>query len=963
MTVLAAFVTLAVLPLPLKAASELVRAAWDEHYDELAMEIRGDYPRRWFAGTEQIYNQEMLPGAADRDPTDLVLRRTRMLLDHLSVMPGFANGARFQAELEGLADRNTTASDRKALFLEICALRRRIAFSNPLLDFKDILYCRWGGEKPQINYGPYAGKNSRPGGGVYILRDAFGESPSEENLLTNSVVGNGRLEGTRLTPGTFRDVELSYDGQTVYFSYGERAKMGDTPPPLHKEEHIDFYHVYKAEVDGSGLTMLTDDPHWDEHSPVELPNGRVVFLSGARNAGQRCWTWIPASTSNLYSMNPDGSDKYCINWHETNQWEPSVDNNGMLVYTQWDYIDKDSRASQCIWICKPDGTDPRAPSGNYPYSNLWNQGGVAYTEHGWWIPKAMMTIRAIPGSHKYSAVSCEHHNGIYGPIIHIDINVPEEDPNRPQVRQITLGEYNMTPWPLSENFFLASSKPIHRPAGREYTEKLEEAWDYGYALHLIDAFGNKEILYEGEGLAPRDPIPLKPREKPPVIATTTFQGERRGALGHRRATLSVTDVYNADVPLPEGVKITEMRIVQIVPYTVAKNAYSTGYAHAGLARQVIGTVPVEDDGSVYCEAPVEREIYFQTLDEKGMVVQNMRSGTYVHPGEHLSCVGCHEDKWETPPPVEGTPIAMRRAPSKITPPGYNGAAPFHFSRLVQPVLDAKCQPCHEKEGACDLSGTTCTDTFCAKNFGKFFWSNAYWNLRDYAFWWLNFLSHDLNTTNPCNPNKDGKPNLHNSRSIPGQFGARASRLYTEGYLDERHYGVKLTDDEFRRVVMWLDLNSNFHGSWDHLQEQAAGEVIWADNEDIDPDNPLGVENDVPVRDNAPTMAGQAHFSPVPVSRPRIRRAWVVREGRRAGLRLDFGVLADGRSGARSRISVEVYDVAGRHLARGDHSGTVDGRVTVPLYAADGTSAAGIHLCRIRTATHTLILPVSGITSN
>ena len=55
---------------------------------------------------------------------------------------------------------------------------------------------------------------------------------------------------------------------------------------------------------------------------------------------------------------------------------------------------------------------------------------------------------------------------------------------------------------------------------------------------------------------------------------------------------------------------------------------------------------MEEDGSVYCEAPVGKALYFQLLDEKGMAVHSMRSATYVHPGEHLSCLGCHEDKWK-----------------------------------------------------------------------------------------------------------------------------------------------------------------------------------------------------------------------------------------------------------------------------------------------------------------------------
>jgi len=110
----------------------------------------------------------------------------------------------------------------------------------------------------------------------------------------------------------------------------------------------------------------------------------------------------------------------------------------------------------------------------------------------------------------------------------------------------------------------------------------------------------------------------------------------------------------------------------------------------------LGIVPVEEDGSVYCEAPVGKAIYFQLLDEKGMAVQSMRSATYVHPGESLSCMGCHEDKWNAKSKY-AAPLAMKRAPSKLVPEVIGGAIPFNFYQLVKiPVFDRKCVDCHKK---------------------------------------------------------------------------------------------------------------------------------------------------------------------------------------------------------------------------------------------------------------------------
>ena len=97
-----------------------------------------------------------------------------------------------------------------------------------------------------------------------------------------------------------------------------------------------------------------------------------------------------------------------------------------------------------------------------------------------------------------------------------------------------------------------------------------------------------------------------------------------------------------------------MRIVQVIPQMFdlefsLETVSQIGFATDSPGRMPLGVVPVEADGSVYCEAPVGKALYFQLLDEQGMAVHSMRSATYVHPGEQLVCQGCHEDKWRPRP--------------------------------------------------------------------------------------------------------------------------------------------------------------------------------------------------------------------------------------------------------------------------------------------------------------------------
>jgi hypothetical protein len=263
------------------------------------------------------------------------------------------------------------------------------------------------------------------------------------------------------------------------------------------------------------------------------------------------------------------------------------------------------------------------------------------------------------------------------------------------------------------------------------------------------------------------------------------------------------NICDADFPWPEGTKVEALRVIQLLPKSTAPpNVPRIGVADQTNARAVLGTVPVEADGSVYFEAPVGKPIYFQAIDQHGTAVQSMRSVTYVHPGEQLTCQGCHERKHDPPNRTEGVPLALRRTPSKIQP-DVEGSNPFNFVRLVQPVLDRNCVACHQEKKALDLSGT-----LGASNG----WTRSYANLAAKFGFYFHVSNGAINT------------GVHGgSRTTPGKFGARAAELMK--YLDERHYQVKLSPEDMRRVTLWLDCNSEFYGSYENIEAQARGEIV------------------------------------------------------------------------------------------------------------------------------------------
>lgn len=730
--------------------------------------------------------------------THQVVQRAQALVDRLRDGADIARLEPLANELKNFAERlrdlgngsPLSVDQRRQLYLDGCRLARRIAFCNPLLNFDRLLFIKRHDSAGVYHMcDQYYGCNAKPGGGLFVLTDPFGANPQLTNLLENSVVENGRLQGQKLDGGTFLSPELSFDGQTILFAYSQAKAWDKYQGKEAYEWQPEYsYHVFKCNADGSGLVQLTDGPG-DDFDPCFLPNGRIAFVSERRGGFLRCGRNCPVYT--LHSMAPDGSDIIRLSYHETHEWHPSVTNDGMIVYTRWDYVDRDTNIAHHIWTCYPDGRDPRSFHGNYPVQR----------ESRPWME---MSVRAIPGSDKFVAATGAHHGHAFGSLVLIDPQVdddnamsqltrltpevpfPEAEGGKSRVRQ---QQAYGTPWPLSEDDYLCV-----------YDPQIDNR-----AIYWIDRFGNKELIYRDPAICCLSPIPFRPRPKPPEIPERTIQtaASRQANPHDRPATVAVTNVYNSDFPWPEGTKIDALRIIQVLPKTTPPpNQPRIGIANQTNARAVLGTIPVEEDGSAFFEVPAEKELYFQALDERGMAVQSMRSGTYVHPGEHLTCHGCHEKKRQTPPRLEAVPLALRRAPSKIEP-EVDGSNPFSYVRLVQPVLDRHCTSCHQQRQVVDLTGVI---------EGPYGWTRSYTNLAEKHGFYFDVSNGSINN------------GIHGgSRTIAGQFGARASTLLQ--FADPRHYGVALSPDELRRLTLWLDCNSEFFGSYENTPAQSRGEIV------------------------------------------------------------------------------------------------------------------------------------------
>jgi hypothetical protein len=721
--------------------------------------------------------------AGDLASIEAALQRAQQLLEDQAAQAQTPDLSRDQArlrELSAMADhaRTLSESERLALYHDLRWFTRNLALRNPIFADRPILFMqrhRFICQMLHEYLGYYYDYGDIAGGGIYLLKNP-GHSFEKEDLMQG-----------RLPRGNYTTLALAYDAKTIYFAFASRA---DRKPHFYSPERRSF-HLYAMDLDGGHLRALTSGPE-DDFDPCPLPDGGIAFMSSRRGGFTRCnnpWEPLPAHT--LHRLDPDGTIR-TLSYHETSEWHPKVLADGRIAYIRWDYVDRSAAHFHGIWTTNPDGTNSRGLFGNYTQDI-----NACYQPH------------PIPGSAKVAFLAGAHHANVGGSLVLLD---PARLSLRPDngedcfnaierlTPEVSFAEtpgnwptsYVHSPWPLSENYYLMSFSFDPLPGMSALTEE-----DTKTGLYLFDRFGNLELLYRDPEISSMYPIPAVPRPAPPVIPSTLDP-----ELGDEGEFL-LSNVYDSHIPFPEERPIETLNIYQLLPKseTHVANRPRIGYANAESARMLLGSVPVEADGSAYFRAPAGKPLAFQAIDTEGRAVQGMRSAAYLQPGERRSCIGCHESTGRT---GSGGPanrlMAAQRPPSTIEA-GPDGTLPWSFPRLVQPILDRHCVRCHDDEAASTLKLT-------GRRAGQF--SEAYQALRPYVRWYeWGGESISVIVTRPG--------------EMPADLSPLTAILHDENHRDE----LTMSGDDWRTLYLWMDGNAAFYGVYS-MRDQVAqrhGEAI------------------------------------------------------------------------------------------------------------------------------------------
>ena len=659
----------------------------------------------------------------------------------------YPRGSEFLARLREIEPRLRASADLEAR-TEFAALQREALIANPLVSDQPVLYI----VRPQYRSSYHAidtlfhtgeaNTGDFEGGGAMKLID-FGQGGETRTVI-------------EVPQGIARDPDVYFSGEKIVFAL--RRHSGED------------WHLWEVNADGSGLRQLTSAPGVCDFDPIYLPDDSILFSSTREPKYNQCSQDIAA---NLYRMQGDGANIHQLERNNLFNNQASLMEDGRILYARWEYVDRNFGDAHGLWTTTPDGVN---------HSIFWGNNTA--------VPGAAYTPRQVPGTEQVVCIFGPHHDHLWGAMAIVDRRLGVDGRGSvvrtwpPQAATLvrTGGGFDCDnsldtkykyadPYPLSEKYFLCS-----RMTGRGSE----------MGMFLVDTFGN-EILLHVEGRGCYDAMPLRSRPRPPIIAS-------RRDFASAEGYFYVQDVYQGThLNGAQRGTVKSLRVVEAPEKRTWSHGkwIGQGYTAPGMNwhslenKRILGTVPVEADGSAYFAVPAEKFVYFQLLDQDGMMIQSMRSGAFVQPGERTGCVGCHEHRLAAPPLAQRhESLALQRPPSQLN--GWHGEARlFGFTAEVQPIFNRHCLECHDfgKKGAARLVLAPDRDlTFNA----------AYIEL------WRKRYVECVGA---------GPAEIQQAYS----WGSHPSKLVR--VLRAGHHDVKLSAEELDRIITWVDINAPYYPTY------------------------------------------------------------------------------------------------------------------------------------------------------
>jgi formylglycine-generating enzyme required for sulfatase activity len=713
------------------------------------------------------------PRTFERRPDPQALR---LAIEDLGATFGaqYSKGSEFLRRLAELEKSLSTEPKSETANKALRTLQREALLANPLLDFDRVLLVQ---RKTRTPARQAQGRSLGAGASNWSTADNLPRQGEFEDTLGFLSDLRGEPKFTSLfrpaNTETVIDPVLHFDADRALFAMNGATERN--------------WRLWELRFDQRTPRQLTPDHGADvgHFDPCYLPDGRIIFASTAAYQGLPCVFGSDSMTC-LYLLDPSTRQVRQLTFEQDSDWCPTLLPNGRVMYLRWEYTDQSHANSRILFHMNPDGTDQRELRGSES-----------------WFPGSFFYAKPIPGeAHQLIGIASGHHGTARsGRLLILDPTrgrrdaegIVQEIPGRgktvePIVRdRLVDGVWPqfLMPAPLSAKYHLVVAKP---------------APDSLWGLYLVDVFDNVTLVKEVEGTALLWPTPVLPRKRPPTI-------QDRVKPDTDECSVFVADVNEG--PGLRGIPPGTVRKLRIVEYYFARRGMGGLYGTLGAdgpwdVKRILGTVPVEKDGSAHFTMPANTPVCVQPLDAQGQALQLERSWFVGMPGERVSCIGCHES--QDAAAVSRATAAMRRAPSRIVE-WFGPTRGFSFVREVQPVLDRNCAGCHDGSaegakpslvGGVPLTNWTTQLSGHWPGGGKF--TTSYWELQRYV----------------------RRPGIEGDRRMFTPMDYHFSTTELGQLLRKGHHGVALDAEALERLAAWVDLNAPFYGTWGEIPQFAEG---------------------------------------------------------------------------------------------------------------------------------------------
>ncbi len=727
------------------------------------------------------------------------------------------------------------------------------------------------------------------GGSHYAYTEAVSDTVIEKETSPNAEEANYRVGGELVLveletkdnqttktetvllsdgDGIIRDPDVSEDGTKILFSWSNAKQTDD-------------FHLYEYDLLTDKYRQLTFGVGVADTEPKYMPNGDIIFSSTRMTQVIDCF-YTPIS--NLYLCGPDGENIVRVGYDQVHTTYPTLTDDGRVLYTRWDYNDRTQVYTQSIFQMFPDGTNQTEV-----YGNNTN------------FPPSLLHTRQVAGTtDQYISIASGHHCYQVGKLCIIDTSKgrnsteaendtltfivgENEQSELPYIKgdgdeyHDTYGNWGFVykyPYSVTKDTFLVSGADIGYSNGSSY-EAEKTGWGNAgwgnsaqFKIYIMNTLGERvELVGMSGGVGASQIVP--------IVKRTLFERPSMVNYGTSTGTYYIGNIYEGEGL--KGVEVGSAKYLRVVAldyraYSIGNvgvsdttiDAKNSGQAFGAVSvgngswdvKQVLGIVPIEEDGSVLFKVPAETPVYFQVLDENGSMIQTMRSWSTLMPGETFSCIGCHEDKNTVPPANSTTTLAMKKGVQELVPdfwqeethnPYSQDRKGFSYLEEIQPILDESCVECHNDlnsaKSKAGISSLSSIDTISTETTSKTAFSLESYRFgvatpdTSSAFLGKAFPISYLVLTgsrgtqfnnNTASTNWLNWVNTMSDAEMLPPYSAGSAQSSIIKMLREKHGGTNLTEAQIRAIAAWIDLGVPCSGKYDENNIWTANQTRWAE---------------------------------------------------------------------------------------------------------------------------------------